>query len=401
MNCYVQRRRSVSVVGRGLLVMVLILALVGEGFTHQRQSVISPAVANAYPRTLQGSGLLSENQTVSGESADECTAAADRKPRKNRSVTCLEWISDPFELNRVWKGLSRKQRDEVYLHDINVGNRNGIPVTDRHYYNMRHLYAEKQRNPDSYGNLSEAIHRIGPKKYLMVFKPDEGKTAIAINNPDQAHDVATFIPGSNTTIDKMSGQVERAQILTRVSESSGGRLTSVIVWLDYDVPHYVQALSMGRANDAAGPVNDFQRGLRASHTGRRSHNTVLGHSYGGLVVSSACQGGYSLDADDIVFVAASGTGGNRHIYDLKFTNAKPGPADYVSNDRHVFAMQSPSDWLIRSNLFHGTDPSNPRFGAVQLHTDDHGDHYGYFSSNPGLRNLARVIAGNYRKINEP
>src|SRR5205823_1739984 len=58
---------------------------------------------------------------------------------------------------------------------------------------------------------------------------------------------------------------------------------------------------------AEAALHRFQAGLRATHTGPRSHNTVVGLSYGTTVVGLTGHA-YGLDADDIVLLGSPGTG---------------------------------------------------------------------------------------------
>ncbi|HEY2763441.1 MAG TPA: alpha/beta hydrolase [Pseudonocardiaceae bacterium] len=58
----------------------------------------------------------------------------------------------------------------------------------------------------------------------------------------------------------------------------------------------------------------FQDGLRATHQGPPSHNTVLGHSYGSTVVGYAARD-HRIVADDVIFVGSPGVG-VEHATDL-------------------------------------------------------------------------------------
>jgi pimeloyl-ACP methyl ester carboxylesterase len=80
------------------------------------------------------------------------------------------------------------------------------------------------------------------------------------------------------------------------------------MWLDYDAPDFVdEGAGRGRAEAAVAGLRRFQDGLRATHDGDPAHLTVLGHSYGSLVVGTAAQAPGPI-ADDVVFVGSPGVG---------------------------------------------------------------------------------------------
>ncbi|MFF5919306.1 alpha/beta hydrolase [Streptomyces flavochromogenes] len=61
-----------------------------------------------------------------------------------------------------------------------------------------------------------------------------------------------------------------------------------------------------RPPDDAGTLRDFTGGLRASHQGEPTHLTVVGRSYGSMMVGTADSGGKGLGADDMIVVGSPG-----------------------------------------------------------------------------------------------
>jgi hypothetical protein len=90
--------------------------------------------------------------------------------------------------------------------------------------------------------------------------------------------------------------------------------------------------------DAGVPALDnFQSGLRASHDGAPSFNTVVGHSYGTTLIGDAASHGRTLDADQVVLIASPGATVD-HASDLHLTGV---PQDQVS--QHVWATRAAND----------------------------------------------------------
>ncbi|WP_239154134.1 alpha/beta hydrolase [Amycolatopsis sp. FDAARGOS 1241] len=89
---------------------------------------------------------------------------------------------------------------------------------------------------------------------------------------------------------------------------AGSPAPSVNTWVGYDAPGELwDAASESYADNGKAGLSRFEDGLRASHGGSQSHNTMLGHSYGTTVVGHAARDG-GLNADDLVFVASPGAG---------------------------------------------------------------------------------------------
>ena len=82
-------------------------------------------------------------------------------------------------------------------------------------------------------------------------------------------------------------------------------------------------------------MRSFQKGVHASHLGPPAHTTVIGHSYGTLVVGAAAS--TALAADDVVLVASPGIDVD-HVQDLRLAGIDP-----AENRHHVYATASPTD----------------------------------------------------------
>src|SRR5581483_5998678 len=149
-------------------------------------------------------------------------------------------------------------------------------------------------------------------------------------DPDTADNVVTSVSGLGGRLDHVADELDRIGHLSdaaRTAAPTGS--TSVIAWLGYDAPMTLVAASRAPTVDAETALHRFQAGLRATHTGPPSHNTVVGLSYGTTVVGLTGHA-YGLDADDVVLLGSPGTGVT-HAADLGLA---PG---------HVWASTAPHD----------------------------------------------------------
>src|SRR4029453_10498299 len=111
----------------------------------------------------------------------------------------------------------------------------------------------------------------------------------------RARHTAVFVPGINTDLDDIVGDLHRVDNLQREAD----RITpvhhdvAVVYWLGYDTPGVVGALGNGAARDGAGDFATFVDGLRATNQLDEgpNHVTAIGHSYGSTVVAEAALAG--------------------------------------------------------------------------------------------------------------
>ncbi|CAM3896654.1 alpha/beta hydrolase [Smaragdicoccus niigatensis] len=308
--------------------------------------------------------------------------------------------NDPAAFHDWWSQLSREEKDALWEHDQYLGNHGGMPAEDRDHYNRRKLDDELTRSamahseveilekahPDwargenipgikmadrgdyyqflshlsdargrakDYDDLRATKEQLDPNRadrtgethpdrLLLVLDTatgDRPHVAIAQGNPDTADNVATYVPGTGSRPSKMGEDMVRVDSMHDAAVAAGGAKTSVIAWFGYDAPQeiYGDAPQREYAEKAAPLLDRFQEGLRGSHIGEPSVNTVIGHSYGTTVVGAAASGGHVLDADQVVFVASPGTMVD-HAADLRLTGIAP--ADMAD---HVFATKAAHD----------------------------------------------------------
>ena len=369
------------------------------------------------------------------KSLDALAAAAAAPPGSRALNPAVQAIiegksglpGDPVELKTLWDTLSPAGKDALYNHDHNLGNHDGIPVTDRDYYNRQHLadlqstghdaltqataqhpdwadghniphrpgggpnapdptpaqmqayteydawkrrYDAAETESAGYDAVSKGVGggpQAQPPKYLMGID-DKGRGIIATGNPDTSKNVATFVPGTGSKLSGINGDLERSQRMLDAATTANSPSTSVVTWYGYNAPAgLTDATDASYAEDGAPALDSFQKGLRATHDGVPSHNVVVGHSYGTTVIGTAASGGHHLNADDIALVASPGANvGN--VSDFKLDGV--GPSDIGEHAYATAARWDPVPLFSGTGVF-GPNPDGPAFGT---HT---------FSSDPG------------------
>lgn len=232
--------------------------------------------------------------------------------------------------------------------------------------------------------------------YLLGFSSrGDGKAIVAVGDPDRARDTAVLVPGMGVGIEDIRNEVDRARDLWAAARGVGGRDTSTITWIGYDTPDSItHALNPDHAKDAAPQLGKFVGGLRATHdraTG--DHVTVIGHSYGSLVVGEAARNPGGLRADDIVAVGSPGM----HAHDA---------AQLGVGREHVWVAQAEGDpvpglgGLTYSTPVIGVTPTDREFGANRFTTDGARGHSAYWSREhpDSLDNQAAIVTGRYDRV---
>ncbi len=352
--------------------------------------------------------------------------------------------NDPKQFNQLWNQLSPDEKDRLYSQDHNIGNHAGMPwePTDhlgKDHYNRLHLQ-ELQRQTEAavdrmqhsvddmlaghnvddgalyalQSQLAAARHQLqgyqavrtdldrsdGMSRYLG-YLDDTGHVAVAIGNPDYATRNGIFVPGTGQDPARLAFSDARSVAMYNAARTAdrtlGARDVSITTWMGYDRP---MSLSHAAFRDAtrtgAGGLDAFETGLRASHVGPASIDTVIGHSYGSTLIGAAASGGHHLDADNVIAVGSPGMLVDR----AGGLNLNPGA--------HVYAMRAANDIIGISGVVTewtlGPDPTAPNFGARGLAADpgptgpaglpSADPHSSYWDQhNVALANIGAVIAG--------
>ncbi|MGL6235702.1 MAG: alpha/beta hydrolase [Segniliparus sp.] len=290
---------------------------------------------------------------------------------------------NPFILRDQWGKLNDGEKEEMWRKHAHIGDLDGIPAVDKDKFNratfdreteekkqgvqrildehkdwnLDHAphnpgsnegrqwrewknradaaQADLQKSLDLQGALKPVLDPNGKEipgqhRYLLQHAQDGTRAVVSAGNPDTAKNVATFVPGTTEHADHLPGDMHRIDGMFNSAVNAGSPKdgTSVIGWFGYDAPDWVgeNNPSSPKGAEAGAPLLDrFQDGLRATHEGDPSHNTVIGHSYGSTVVGEAASHGRTLNADDVIYLGSPGVE-MQSPSDLRLTGVDPSQA---------------------------------------------------------------------------
>ncbi|MGB6208836.1 alpha/beta hydrolase [Mycobacterium sp.] len=396
--------------------------------------------------------IVAEAHAVDQELAKAINFAAGDPPlppgirdnRPARDALCEPLPNDPRQFNQLWNQLNPEEKDWLYNQDHNIGNHAGMPwdPTDhlgKDHYNRLHLQElQRQAGADidrmehsiddmlaghnvddgalyalqsqlaalrhqlqGYQAVRADLDRSDEMSRYLGYLDDTGHVAVAIGNPDYAKRNGIFVPGTGQDPARLPFSDARSVAMYNAARTAdktlGVRDVSITIWMGYDRP---MSLSHAAFRDAtrtgAGGLDAFETGLRASHLGPASIDTVIGHSYGSTLIGAAASGGYHLDADNVIAVGSPGMLVDR----AGGLSLNPGA--------HVYAMRAANDIIGISGVVTewtlGPDPTAPNFGARGLaadpgpagpaglpSVDPHSSYWDRY--NIALANIGAVIAG--------
>lgn len=309
---------------------------------------------------------------------------------------------DPQANAAWWERLTpAEQVMYVAAYPERVGGLDGLPVTTRDRANQLALHgvvtaytvdnATRERARRLLDQVEASEHRPAPQHmYLIGYDlAGDGRAVISVGNPDTADHTAVWIPGIHNTIDDIGPDLQRVSNLqARADQLTQGPAGDVatVMWLGYDTPGVNHgAVGDGHAEAAAPALDGFIDGLRTTdHEGRIS---VVGHSYGSVVVGEAASTGDGLAVDDIIVAGSPGMGVG-------------GAGQLQVESGHVWAGSAAGDdvsgWL--SHFAHGPEPHQEGFGANRFVVDTTG-HSDYWRRDTlSLENQAMVIIGEYEQV---
>jgi hypothetical protein len=309
----------------------------------------------------------------------------------------------PAAARAWWAGLTAPQRD-LYLVAFpeRIGALDGLPSADRDRANrlalrIAHGISLIARDPRGAHRSQDLIDQLEAAQFdpagppLLLLDVDnraaDGLAVVAVGDPDTSRHQAVVIPGVDSTVDRMNGELDRAGRLRAAADALTPSVdgdVAVIAWLGYDAPEQdASALGGARADDGAARLSRFVDTLHQTAPG---HLTVLGHSYGSTVVGvAAARDG--MRVDDIITAGSPGlrvrTVGELHL-----------------DPHHVWAGAARGDdvsgWM--SHFAHGPAPHTDAFGANRFHVDTVG-HSAYWDPDTvSLTNQASIVVGQYDRV---
>ncbi|MFN8050593.1 MAG: alpha/beta hydrolase [Acidimicrobiales bacterium] len=305
----------------------------------------------------------------------------------------------------TWTGADRRRFDDELA---TVGSQlHRAAVTFRRTATELRAQAAQQERASSGivvpGALGARIDALPDTSVLAYDPAGDGTIVVAIGNIARARHVAVLVPGAGASLDTFRRELARAET---VREAAVGRDrhraddVAVIAWLGYDAPrplgelsHLGEALHDDRARRGARDLRTFVADLDRRTDGAI---TLVGHSYGSLVVAAAARSNPSVDR--VLLLGSPGVGVDR-------------AADLRLDPRtELFAAATVGDPVSHSQWF-GTDPTRPRFGAHVVATgpapgeplpDPTRAHSAYFDEGSvSLDGIAAVVTGGTPRPEHP
>lgn len=351
------------------------------------------------------------------------TASTDAKVTKYLNGSA-KLPTSPAALNALWMGLSTGDKRALAAKFPNIGQMDGIPCAERDLLNrsgldtqLQQMQSEKaalltkwkghvppmhepgyQLPPSpQYAQYAADMARVatlsglikgslaiksklsqkGSQHFLLGYKPHAGlgQAIVAQGNPDTATNVVTFVPGMTSKLAGMGGpsggltRMEHLYNWMKWNEAPGQR-SAVVTWYGYNAPQNIAGDTRSPADAHAGApaLAHFTHGLRATHDGAPSYNSVFAHSYGATVAFDSAYGKNHLDANSIAVMGPAGMGDATNVHQLhlqSYHGEKPTVwTTTASGDAIPMLSDGPAHFL---GLTHnGIYPNTPGDGVRQF-----------------------------------
>jgi Alpha/beta hydrolase len=228
-------------------------------------------------------------------------------------------------------------------------------------------------------------------RQFLTFDPrGNGRIVEVFGDLGKADRIAVLVPGVSSRADNYNTglgdvrdrapAVQARALYDAARAAAPGRQTAVIAWLGYDAPQGVgrSAAREELARAGAASLNNFTDDLVSLRPD--AGVTVIGHSYGSVVVGLAAAD-LPVQVKDLVVVGSPGMGVSR-------------AADLRTSAR-VWAGQATRDWIDWVPAVqvwgagHGAMPTTPGFGGRVFGTNGVVDHDHYLA--PGTQSLGNIV----------
>ncbi len=226
--------------------------------------------------------------------------------------------------------------------------------------------------------------------HVLIYDPVRGHVAVVFGDLARATHVAIVVEGMNRPFSTFLGGARRdARRLASTMERQARSRTATIAWLGYDSPSYREVTSRHDASRGGHRLAAFVRSLDLQ---RGQELTLVGHSYGSIVVAEAQHAG--AGARNLVLLGSPG------VADGSFRLRR------LARHARVYAERAPGDLVGDTEAF-GTDPALPGSGATRLTTNRAGrprveGHSQYFEPrSQALENIAAVATGGKPQVQKP
>ncbi|WP_343075742.1 alpha/beta hydrolase [Streptomyces roseirectus] len=372
-------------------------------------------------------GLTVDTRTWADVAADVNAVSG---AAQNYLADHLPFDKSPADRKEWWDHLSEEQREEYLTSfpDV-IGNLDGIPSAVRDEANRENLtllIAKLDGQPESKDMLAglkgiqtKLQETVDPPMYLLgIGDRGNGRAIVSYGDPDTSKNVAAYVPGLGTKLDKdfANGTLDRALYTKMGADRHDSDSTASIVWLGYDAPQSIDVASTTSAEHGAPDYNSFMDGITATNGQKDLHLTAIGHSYGSRMVGEAAmRPGGIPGADDIILLGSPGTGadnasqlnvGADHVF---VGSAQNDPVTWLPSKAGVLTGPVLSTLLMpeHDQNWFGTDPASEAFGgrrfkvadgplpivAGQGPTPAHSNYFNPAIDPASADNIARIVAG--------
>ncbi|MDG4811285.1 alpha/beta hydrolase [Micromonospora sp. WMMD1120] len=256
---------------------------------------------------------------------------------------------------------------------------------------------------EAYPMVAAAMRAAGPpyadwaadgRRFLLFDTRGDGRAVEVLGDLAGADRIAVLVPGVGSTLadfDRGLGGVARrapaaqaGALYRELRTADPAARVAVLAWLGYDPPDgLVSAVADASARRGAVGLSTLLRELASRRP--TAAVTLVGHSYGALVVSLAAADA-PAQVTDVVSLGGVGAGVQR--------------ADDLPGGRRFWAAEAPTDWIRRvppvrlPGLGFGRRPGDPAFGARPLPVAGVAGHDGYLvAGSAALVATAAVVLG--------
>jgi hypothetical protein len=360
-------------------VLLLVAVIIGGLITAGPAQRIADETVRAICRIAGGS--------CGGPSGPSSPAPSVDRRVLERAATDLATLRDPASVAAFFAGLDPAVAEALATeHPELVGNTDGAPIGLRYRANAEAIKREIARLEaagvgDDDARLRKLRELDDPSRRFLLFDPEgDGRAAEVFGDLTSARHVAVVVPGMNNDLASFTG--DDAERVHHQASLFDPDQVATIQWLGHDTPEGATALGSGAAEPGAEALPLFVEGIRAQRS-ERLHWTVIGHSYGSLVIGMA-ESQQGLAVDETVLIGTPGVG-VQHASDLGDGNVWVGLAKWD---------------LVGHSGWHGPNPHDRAFGATRFHTGDISGHSSYFNEgSESLRNIGLIAAGYLDEVN--
>jgi hypothetical protein len=231
------------------------------------------------------------------------------------------------------------------------------------------------------------------RRFLLRDPRDDGYAVEVVGELASADRIVVLVPGVANTLanfDRGLGGVARRapavqarNLLAEIQVVEPDARVAVVAWLGYDAPDGIgfDVAREGLARAGAPALTRFVARMAAERPAATV--TLVGHSYGAVVIGLAAPE-LGANVTDVVALGAPGMGVHR--------------AADLGTAARVWAAEAPTDWIHRVpgvrllSLGHDTRPGDAGFGARLLPTDDVTGHDGYLAAGSTTLHAIALVA---------